>query len=174
MAFPFRLGEERVGQSEFSGLPLDEQSFIQRLSGVMSARYWEAYRSLRARRFSVREAAAGAWMAAGFKGRGGKTHQQMADLLGISRRTFIRLVQDQSLQTTALGLQMEWLNERVPSVDEALYRKAEAGDVTAIKLFYSRSRVILSEADIAAGQANWMDALRAAKEEEDTGAGAQE
>lgn len=165
MKFPLVLGDEKVREAEYAQLPQDEQTFVLRLSHVMSARYWESFRVLRARRFKLVDAAAGAWLAAGYRGRGGMTHDQMAELLGISRRTFIRRLQDAELQRTALAQQMAWLNERVPSVDEALLAKAGGGDVSAMKLFYQRARVIMSEADTGAGQDNWMAALAAARAE---------
>ncbi len=166
MSFPLCLGDEKVNQAEFEQLPLGEQEFIQRLSAFsLSPRFWEGYRALRGRKYTVRHAAAGAWRAAGYGGRGSLTQADFAGLLGISRRTLIRMLQEPALQTAALALQMEWLNERVPSVDDALYRKAELGDVAAVKLWYQRARVILAEANTEAGQDNWMAALEQARAE---------
>lgn len=185
MEFPLKLGEESLEQDTFDTLPLSEQQLIQRLSAFsLSQRFWEGYKQLRAHGFRTKDAAIGAWKAAGYK-RGGKlTQDKFAEVLGISRRTIIRRLSNPALQDMAVALQMEWWHERVPAIDEALYARATGfyrenekgelvylpGEATAIKLAYQRARVAMSGED-AEPQDNWMQALEKARAEAATDSG---
>lgn len=170
--YPLQLGDpstgsvyESLSEADARAMPLAEVELITRMArNGLSARFWECYRELRRRGYQTKKSALIAWKAAGYNGHGKLNQESYAALLGMSRRTLIRQLQLPDVATVALALQMEWLRERVPSVDDALYLKASNGDVAAIKLYYQRARVAMSGED-AEPQDAWMQALDQARKD---------
>ena len=174
--FPLRLGPsaadtstssvpELLSEDDARAMPPVEVELIRRMSANgLSTRYFDCYRELRRRGYHTKKAAVVAWKAAGYGGRAHMTGETFARLLGISRRTLVRQLQQPDVCAIAMAMQMEWLKDRVPSIDEALYDKASKGDVTAMKLYYSRARVAMSGED-AEPQDAWMQALEQARKD---------
>lgn len=170
MQFPLLLGpldgrtHEKLGQATFEKMPLDEQQLIQRLSRFsLGGQFWEHYRALRGLGHSTKDAAVGAWLASGVVGRGQViTKLALAEVMGVSRHTLYRIVE--RVESAAQAMRLSWLQDRIPDVDEALYRAAVIpGEHTSQKLFYQRARVPLSGEE-AEARDDWADMIKKLRE----------
>lgn len=166
LQFPLLLGpldgrtHEKLTETEFGQMPLGERELIQRLSQFsFGGQFWEHYRGLRGLGHKHQDAAVGAWLATGVVGRGNViTKLALAEVMGVSRHTLYRIVE--RVQGAAQALRLSWLQERIPDVDEALYRAAVlVGEHASQKLFYQRARVPLSGEDSEARD-DWADLMR--------------
>ena len=166
LVFPLQLGGEQVTSEIFDRMPRGEQEYIARLMRFSPGeRFWEVYRGLRAQGYKTLDAIVGAWQATGAKGRGSlRTLKSLAEALGVNRHTVYRA--KERTEKIVGGLVMSWLLERVPDVDEALYRAALSLDGTAAdrKLFYQRARVSLSGEE-AEPVDQWAQLLEQAREQ---------
>jgi hypothetical protein len=180
------LGDEVLTEKETKRLSRGEKQIIAALqrSGV-SEMFWEYYRRLRAKGFKAVESAAGAYIAAGYKGKGGHkgkggmfTTQELGGLIGKSRKWVSEHLADGTpLQVAAMALRIDWWTARIPAIDESLYAKATgfyvqegdelkyvAGETTAMKLAYQRAGVKL-EADTSVSVDGWTVLINQARQE---------
>lgn len=162
------MGDEKVEEAQFNKFTLSEQAMIQRLKeGALDSRFWWCYRNLRGRGFGIDDSVIGAWKTCGHRARGKvPTQQALSALLGKERTTFWRRWQNAELQATAFALGEDWWKERIPDIDEAVYRAAVFSEGTAAdrKLAYQRAKVPLSGEDAEAVDP-WADAITKAREQ---------
>ena len=92
--------------------------------------------------FDGRESLIGAWAAAGRAAHGRYSASGFAKMLGINRRTISRhLKRGEPLALAVAQLRADYWADRISDVDEVIYQKARAGDISAARLFYQRANV---------------------------------
>lgn len=80
--------------------------------------------------------------------RGGLTYKEIAEKVGISERQFHRWKDDPEFKMAVANRALENLYEEVPEVFNANLKRAKAGEVRSVELFYKLLGLLVDRAEV--------------------------
>ena len=112
----------------------------------LTFRRWIILEKVDLRKFSEKQITAIAYLSQPYKA--GLTYEEIAERCGISVRQLYRWRQDPEFQAAVVQESLKNVKEVMPNVLKAHVKKAEAGNVKAIELFYRLFGLLIEKQEV--------------------------